>query len=152
MTFILVFILGCVDHQPPIVAPTLPLVTPVEQARVQTVYSASHILIGYDGARGAISKRTKDAARSRAEDIRKRVAAGEHFSALAREYAEGPSRRRGGKLGVVTVKNLSPQFSATLVALKIGEVSLLTETEFGFHIIRRDEVSATNTSTDGLTP
>ena len=152
MTFILVFILGCVDHQPPIMEPTPPLVTPTEQARAQTIYSASHILIGYDGARGAISKRTKDAARSRAEDIRIRGASGESFPTLAREYSEGPSSRRGGKLGVVTVKNLSPQFSATLVALKTGEVSLLTETEFGFHIIRRDEVSAINTSVNGLTP
>ena len=140
ITPIFFLILGCTEREASPVEVKSPLVQVSTSLAVQEQYSASHILIGYGGARGAISTRTKEAARSLAMQVWTRVKAGEDFPALAREYSEGPSGSRGGKLGVVTINNLSPQFANALVALRVGEVAAVTETEFGFHIIQRDEV------------
>ena len=141
ITPIFIFILGCTEHQASPAEVNSPLVEAPTSLATQEQYSASHILIGYAGARGAISTRTKEAARSLAKEVWTRVKAGENFPGLAREYSEGPSGSRGGKLGLVTVSNLSPQFANALVALRVGEVAVVTETEFGFHIIQRDAVS-----------
>jgi peptidyl-prolyl cis-trans isomerase D len=146
MIIILAFILGCVDHpstsvtSSPNIETTAPLLSIDAPAATDTHYGASHILIGYLGARGAIATRTKQEAKSRVIEIWERVKSGEEFSKLAQEYSEGPSKSRGGNLGVVTASALSPRFAAALASVNIGEIALITETEFGFHIIRRDAI------------
>jgi parvulin-like peptidyl-prolyl isomerase len=138
MIIILAFILGCVDHpSTSVTSSPIPIDAP---AATDTHYGASHILIGYLGARGAIATRTKQEAKSRAIEIWERVKSGEEFSKLAQEYSEGPSKSRGGNLGVVTASALSPRFAAALASVNTGEIALITETEFGFHIIRRDAI------------
>lgn len=104
-------------------------------------YAASHILIFYRGARRAPARitRSKAAARQLANRIVALVRApGADFAKLARRWSEGPTARRGGRLGRFGPQRMVPPFSAAVKQLCIGGVSGVVETRFGFHIIKRD--------------
>lgn len=55
---------------------------------------------------------------------------------LAKEYSDGPSGPDGGKLPMVPLSDLVPEYSAAAAALQPGEISKVVETSFGFHVIR----------------
>jgi len=78
--------------------------------------------------------------RQRAEDVLRRVRAGEDFAALAREFSIDPgSKDEGGELGWMSRGQTVPAFDQAAFTLEIGQTSELVETEFGFHIIRVEE-------------
>jgi peptidyl-prolyl cis-trans isomerase C len=95
--------------------------------------SASHILIEVDED---ADEAEEAEAYGRMEDIAARVAAGEDFAELAREYSEGPSAPRGGDLGSFQRGSMVQIFEDTAFALEPGGVSDIVRTEFGFHIIK----------------
>ena len=97
---------------------------------------ASHILIeaASDGAPAE-----RDAARARAEAIRSEAQAGVDFGALAREHSDDrATAATGGELGFVVRGQTVPPFEEALFALQPGEVGPVTESQFGFHVIRAD--------------
>ena len=68
------------------------------------------------------------------------AAAGADFAALAREHSEdGATAPAGGELGFVVRGQTVPAFEEALFALQPGEIGPLTESRFGFHVIRADE-------------
>jgi len=102
--------------------------------------SASHILISYKGAErsGSKVKRTKAAARMLADtvlDLTK--AANANFALLAGKYSDGPSKSKGGDLGAFKKGAMAKAFEGAAFKLKVGEISGIVETPFGFHIIKR---------------
>jgi len=100
--------------------------------------TASHILIGYKGASKSEATRTKDEARKLAEDILAKVKApGADFAALAKEHSEGPSGEKGGDLGEFDKNTMHENFTKASFKLKVGEISDIVETPFGFHVIKR---------------
>ncbi|WP_316929094.1 peptidylprolyl isomerase [Nitritalea halalkaliphila] len=59
------------------------------------------------------------------------------FAELAREYSEDPmSAIQGGDLGFFRRGELAPEYEATALGLKQGEISDPVETMFGFHMIQ----------------
>ena len=59
------------------------------------------------------------------------------FATLARQYSQDPgSAIQGGELGFFRRGELAPEYEATSLALKPGEVSDPVETMFGFHMIQ----------------
>ena len=100
--------------------------------------TASHILIGYKGSSKSDATRTKAEARKLAEDVLAKVKAhGADFAALAREHSEGPSSAKGGDLGEFDKKTMHENFTKATWKLKVGEISGIVETPFGFHVIER---------------
>jgi len=96
---------------------------------------ARHILITVD------ANRTDSAARALADEISGRLAKGEDFAALAAQYSGDPgSANRGGDLGFAAPGNYVEAFDKALFALKPGETSAPVKTEFGYHIIRLEEL------------
>ena len=98
---------------------------------------ASHILLSM--AAGA-NEAQQDSIRALAADIRDRARAGEDFASLAEEYSEDPgSAAEGGNLGFFGRGMMVPPFEEAAFALELGEVSDVTESAFGLHIILLEE-------------
>jgi peptidyl-prolyl cis-trans isomerase SurA len=117
-------------------AADLPRVPSSSKAR----FAASHVLVSYAGAVGALPTvtRTKEDARTRAAEARARIAGGEAFAEVAKAYSDDSSGSRGGSLGGFDRGTMVAPFEAALDALAPGEVSELVETQFGYHVILRE--------------
>jgi len=69
--------------------------------------------------------------------FRDRVMKGEKFSTIATIYSEDPeSAKKGGALGMAAKQFYVPAFSDAAMSLKVGQVSQIVETPYGFHIIQ----------------
>ena len=84
--------------------------------------SASHILVEQ---------------KHEAEDLVKKLAAGESFETLAKQFSKCPSGRNGGSLGDFGKGQMVAPFETAAFALKTGEVSGVVQTQFGYHLIKR---------------
>jgi hypothetical protein len=101
--------------------------------------AASHILISYKGAERSTATRTKEEAKKLAEEVlAKAQAPGADFAALAKEYSDEPgAKERSGDLGTFKKGAMAKPFEDAAFKLKVGEISGVVETQFGFHIIKR---------------
>jgi len=99
-------------------------------------YRASHILIGVDPKATPDEKKK---AKEKAEEVRKKVLAGEDFAALAKKESTCPSKEKGGDLGTFGKGQMVPEFEKAAAALKPGEISNVVETQFGYHVIKLTE-------------
>jgi len=99
---------------------------------------ARHILISIKSpdapSEGGLDKAQ---ARAKAEEVLKRVKAGENFESLAKEYSTDPgSKESGGDLGWFGRGRMVPEFEKAAFALQPGQTSEIVESPFGFHIIK----------------
>ena len=104
--------------------------------------SARHILIMWMGSERAESSvvRSKEQAYTVAQEVLRRAKAGDDFGRLAAEYSDEPGAgSRGGSLGRFSHGQMVPPFEAAAFRLKVGEISDIVETPFGYHIIQRTE-------------
>lgn len=82
------------------------------------------------------------AALAKANEVLARARAGEDFAKLAADFSDDPgSRTQGGDLGWATREAYVQPFSEALFAMKKGEIRGPVKTQFGYHILRLDEVS-----------
>ncbi len=96
---------------------------------------ASHILITV--AKQA-SDADKQAAKAKAEQILQQVKQSPaKFAALAKQYSQDPgSAANGGDLGMFGRGAMVKPFEDSVFSLKVGEVSDLVSSDFGYHIIK----------------
>ena len=71
-----------------------------------------------------------------ATDISKRLAKGEDFATLAEEFSLSPDRKRGGDLGFFNSSSFPPIFTEMCDKLKIGEISDVVTTDYGYQIFQ----------------
>ena len=96
---------------------------------------ASHILIAA----------TKDDAADRklAEDVYAQAKAGKDFAQLAKQYSKDPgSAEKGGDLGWADHTTFVGPFTDALFSMSKGEIRGPVKTEYGYHIIRLDDIQA----------
>lgn len=85
-----------------------------------------------------VNRDQKKQTKEKLDRIRKMIVEdGESFEKLAKEYSEDPgSASRNGELGYFKKGELVPEYEAAALKLKVGEISPVTESMFGFHIIQ----------------
>jgi hypothetical protein len=103
---------------------------------------ARHVLVMHAGSvsKPAGVHRTREEARARAQDALIRIRHGTPFEEVVKEISDEPGAAdRGGDLGVFDRKTMIKPFADAAFGLKVGEVSEVVETPFGFHVIKRTE-------------
>lgn len=100
--------------------------------------SAKHILISTTDATTGESIRTMDEAKAEAQAILDRINAGEDYDALMNEYSEDPGLAGNPDGYIFTEGDMVTSFYEGAKALGEGEVSGLIESEYGYHIIKRE--------------
>lgn len=104
-------------------------------------YYSTEVEVGQIVKIAQIGNAQKLAAKQQLEEIRKRIVNGEDFAALAKQYSQDPaSAAEGGTLGFFKRRELVPEYEAAALKLKPGEISPVTESMFGFHLIQLIEV------------
>lgn len=106
------------------------------------MFGAKHLLVMYKGSMRAPANitRTKEEAKARAEEARKKALAGAKFEDLVKEYSDEPGAgARGGDLGKFPKGRMVGPFQEGLEKTKVGGISDLVETPFGFHVILRTQ-------------
>lgn len=94
---------------------------------------ASHILLRVDAA---APEADKEAARAKANDVLKEIRAGADFAEMAKKYSQDGSASNGGDLNYFQLGQMVAPFEQAALALKVGQVSDVVETQFGYHIIK----------------
>tara|TARA_X000000950_G_scaffold172291_1_gene209864 strand:- start:1632 stop:1961 length:330 start_codon:yes stop_codon:yes gene_type:complete len=101
--------------------------------------SASHILIMHTESRNSESKLSKNDALKLANDLHKKLADDLNvFKDLAIKHSSCSSAQYGGSLGEFGKGVMVKQFEDAAFSLKVNELSDPIETEFGYHLIKRD--------------
>ncbi len=88
-------------------------------------FNASHILV-----------ETEDEAKAIVEELK----GGADFAATAREKSTGPSGPGGGSLGWFGAGAMVPEFETAVAAMEAGDISDPVQTQFGWHVIKLNEV------------
>ncbi|MBV4481950.1 SurA N-terminal domain-containing protein [Pseudomonas khavaziana] len=102
-----------------------------ETANLAEQRRAAHILIEVN------DKVTEAQAKAKIEEIQARLAKGEKFEALAKEFSQDPgSANNGGDLGFAGPGVYDPDFETALYGLKQDQVSAPVRSAFGWHLIK----------------
>ncbi|GAV20797.1 peptidyl-prolyl cis-trans isomerase D [Mariprofundus micogutta] len=99
---------------------------------------ARHILVRVNESD---SEMLRVAAREKIEAAQARIKAGEDFSAIAKEISADPATAvKGGELGWFKQGMMVAAFDAAVFSMDKGTTSDIVETEFGYHLIRIDDI------------
>ena len=75
---------------------------------------------------------------SQAQALISRIAEGEDFAKIARDYSTCPSKKKGGDLGFFGKGQMVPEFEKAAFNLNVGAMTMdPVKTKFGYHIIKR---------------
>ena len=94
---------------------------------------ASHILVKVDPG---VDESVKAEALKKIKKIQKELRENGDFAELAKKYSDCPSGAKGGDLGYFARGQMVKPFEEVAFSLKKGEISGITETKFGYHLIK----------------
>jgi peptidyl-prolyl cis-trans isomerase C len=129
----------------------------IDDAAIQAYYTehkaefesakARHILIRFKGSQVPLRPGQKELsdeeALAKAQDIKKQLAGGADFIALAKSDSDDTgSGANGGDLGTFKHGQMVGEFEKAAFALPIGQISDPVKTQFGYHIIKVEEKQA----------
>ncbi|NLN48077.1 MAG: foldase [Clostridiales bacterium] len=96
-----------------------------ESFNVEEQVNASHILVDSE---------------DKAKEVESKIAAGDDFAELAKEYSTDSSNKdNGGNLGFFGRGEMVPEFEDVAFSLEIGNISDPVKSDFGYHIIKVEE-------------
>jgi peptidyl-prolyl cis-trans isomerase SurA len=105
-----------------------------DRYRINESYRPSHIL--FTVPKEATPRKIREI-RKRCQEVLERIKNGEDFGELARLYSQdNSSAKDGGDLGYFKKGELLPILEKEASNLRIGEVSGIIRTDFGFHILK----------------
>jgi peptidyl-prolyl cis-trans isomerase C len=113
------------------------------KSEYETVH-AHHILVRFKGSQLPVAagkkELTEEEALAKAQEISKKIAAGEDFAALAKtESDDAQTGPKGGDLGTFRHSQMVPEFEQAAFSLAVGQVSEPVKSKFGYHIIKVEQ-------------
>ncbi len=105
----------------------------IDRYRINETFRPAHILfaIPKEATREEIR-----GIRKKCESVLSKIRGGDDFGEMALLYSQDASSKSRGDLGFFKKGELLPAFEREALRLKVGEVSGVVRTEFGFHIIK----------------
>ncbi len=102
--------------------------------------SASHILIMHNESKDSRSSISKEKAKALIDQIYDNLnEKNANFRDLATKHSDCSSASSGGSLGEFGKGMMVKSFEDEAFSLEVNEISKPIETEFGFHVIKRDK-------------
>lgn len=99
----------------------------------QSVRTVAHILIDAD--------KSSEAAKKTLQEVQQKLAAGESFAKLAKQYSDDlGSKNNGGEIGPLDADAFPEAFVQAAMALKEKQVSDIVKTDAGFHLIKLNDL------------
>ena len=98
---------------------------------------AKHILLLFEKDASEKIRKEKN---KQVKKILSELKEGKDFAEAAKEYSEDVSASLGGDVGFVKKGQMVPEFEKAVYRLKEGEISGVVETEYGYHIIKAEEI------------
>lgn len=92
-----------------------------DEFKTPEMWRASHILV---------------ASESEAKDVLGELSKGKPFEEIARAKSIDATSLRGGDVGYFRKGQVVPEFENACLGLKVGQVSAVVHTQFGYHIIK----------------
>ncbi|MBP7243242.1 peptidylprolyl isomerase [Amaricoccus sp.] len=112
---------------------------PLDPAEVQAAYDAR--VAALQPAKEWNAAHILVATEEEAKDIKAQLDGGADFAAIAKERSTDPgSGSNGGSLGWFGAGQMVPEFETAVVALQSGQISDPVQSQFGWHIVRLDEI------------
>ncbi len=105
---------------------------------------ARHILIRFKGSQLPLAagkkELTDEEALAKAQEIRKKLTAGEDFATLAKtESDDVQTGAKGGDLGTFRHGQMVPEFEQAAFSLPVGQLSEPVKSKFGYHLIKVEQ-------------
>ena len=91
----------------------------------------SHILITFKN-----SEYIEDSVRAKAVELRQRILDGADFAVISSQFSSTGTKENGGDLGYIAREDVVAEFSRAAFNLKVGDISGVIRTQFGYHIIK----------------
>lgn len=96
---------------------------------------ARHILI-------PVEENDDEAARKQAESVMAEARAGKDFAELAKKYSKDVTAVNGGEMDPAQRQDIPGPFGDALFAMKVGDISGPVKSQFGYHLIKLEEIQA----------
>ena len=109
------------------------LENPQSRADMDVSYQLSHILIGIPES---ASPEAIQAARKRAWEIQRELAAGANFEQIAVSHSQGADALKGGNLGWKKAGELPELFLSALKTMTVSGISDILRSPSGFHVLK----------------
>ncbi|KJS32592.1 MAG: hypothetical protein VR64_05780 [Desulfatitalea sp. BRH_c12] len=116
----------------------------IDEFKSEKTVEARHILLKLDADADAQTVAAKE---QEARKIYELAKSGKAFDALAKQYSEGPTREKGGYLGEFKKEAMVKPFADKAFGMTPGEISEPVRTNFGWHIIKVENVKEANIQT-----
>lgn len=121
--------------------------TQVTEEEVQAQYQ-SYVAANSKDAKREVShilltteQRSAEQAEALIKEIQDKMKAGGNFDALAKQYSDDSvSKSKGGKIDEYNVGIFGDDFDRAVVSLSKGQISAPVKTQYGYHLIRLDQI------------
>jgi len=121
--------------------------TAKESFTTQPQLTLREVLVAVPTSEKGINVAEDDAAKTKADELRKRIEAGESFEKLASDVSDSGSKANGGLIGPIARTDLSPELLKEIDPLKPGQMTRVLRTSRGYQIIKLESATATKVKT-----
>jgi len=112
--------------------------TPITEEEIQQYFETNKDSLGV--AEEVKASHILVATEELANEVKAKIAAGEDFAELAKQYSTDESTKElGGDLGFFAKGEMAQEFEDVAFSLEVGQVSAPVKTEYGYHIIKIED-------------